>query len=452
MLKKLRRKFIVTMMAVFGISLVLIFSILYYTTKMSLQVREMDFLRTAVKTDAPQGENPSPQGHDSGNQPDNLPQGSAAAPQDGFIAAKPPENADLPPAPSRPDTPPAPPSGTSVLVFKKASDGSILILKNDFSAADNDAAAAYAAAIDQTGKPEGTLKSYHLRYLTDHHGPGDETVYALSSTYPQEDSLRLQLIHSLLIGCAAWAAFFFLSLFLSDRAIRPTALAWKQQQQFVADASHELKTPLTVILANADLLNQSLSDANPADRRRCTRITDEAQRMKQLIESLLFLARNDSGKLPLKKEPIDLSFLVNSSILAFEPVAFEMGKEISAHIQENVTYLGDKEKLRRLTDILLDNACKYSKAGSSITAELSASKSKFVRLSVTNEGIPLSLEEQKQVFNRFYRADPSRGRIEGYGLGLSIALSIAREHGGKLEVSSDGVGKNTFSLVLPWQS
>ena len=219
----------------------------------------------------------------------------------------------------------------------------------------------------------------------------------------------------------------------------------------MADASHELKTPLTVILANADLLNQSLSDANPADRRRCTRITDEAQRMKQLIESLLFLARNDSGKLPLKKEPIDLSFLVNSSILAFEPVAFEMGKEISAHIQENVTYLGDKEKLRRLTDILLDNACKYSKAGSSITAELSASKSKFVRLSVTNEGIPLSLEEQKQVFNRFYRADPSRGRIEGYGLGLSIALSIAREHGGKLEVSSDGVSKNTFSLVLPWQ-
>ena len=173
--------------------------------------------------------------------------------------------------------------------------------------------------------------------------------------------------------------------------------------------------------------------------------------MKQLIESLLALARSDSGQESAVSAPVDLSFIVNSSLMAFEPLAFDMGKHITYDIEAALHVNGDDKKLRQLTDILLDNACKYSQDNGSICVTLKKTSAKEALLTVSDEGAPLTKEEIKHLFLRFYRGDTARSNIPGYGLGLSIAQSIVSEHGGKIEASTDGFATNSFIVRLPIQ-
>lgn len=146
--------------------------------------------------------------------------------------------------------------------------------------------------------------------------------------------------------------------------------------------------------------------------------------MKHLVESLLFLARSDSGQIPDAFRNFDLSYIINSSILAFEPVAFELGKEIRSQIENSIQLHGDDTRIRQLADILLDNACKYSADNTTITVRLTAANAKEALLTVTSEGTPLSAYDIQHIFLRFYRADPSRSETSGHGLGLPIAQSI----------------------------
>ena len=144
--------------------------------------------------------------------------------------------------------------------------------------------------------------------------------------------------------------------------------------------------------------------------------------------------------------------MVNISLAAFEPVAFEMGKNITGEIEDGIMINGDESRLRRLTDILLDNACKYSRDGGRILVSLSRSLKRAkpeALLCVASEGVPLSEDELKRIFQRFYRSDPSCGQIGGYGLGLPIAQAIAQEHRGTIWAESDGEGKNSFFVRLP---
>ncbi len=409
MLRHLRQKVVALIMAMVAIVMTASFSVLYYSTALSYQNQSAEFLRSALRDEPRTPEAPRP--------------------------------SDGPPQPRREAAP--------VLVLERRADGELLVLKNLISSIEDEDAAFFADLADQTGKQEGMIPSQHLRFQKMELSPG-RIRYAMADTFEEERALKTQLIHSAAAGAAGLTAFFFASLFLSKRLTAPVEAAWKQQQQFVADASHELKTPLTVILANTELLLKENVPSKAPSTARITRIQKEALRMKELAQALLLLARSDAGLPAADRQLLDLSYLIESSVMAFEPVAFEAGKELRAHIQDSLMIDGNEASLRQLADILLDNACKYSQEGSLIQAELSAeARSGSVRFSVTSQGVPLTEEELSYIFHRFYRADPSRGQIPGFGLGLSIAAGIVKEHGGSIRAASDGIGANTFTVLLP---
>lgn len=233
------------------------------------------------------------------------------------------------------------------------------------------------------------------------------------------------------------------SILLAWWATRPVERAWRQQRQFLSDASHELKTPLTVILSNAELLSALPLEERPA--RWTDNILSESHQMKRLVEEMLTLARADSMTAAVLGD-VSLSEAAEDCVLAFEPVAFEAEKALEYRLAEEVCVLGDGEKLRRLVSILLDNAIKYGAPGGAVTLALERRERQAV-LTVSNPG-EIPAEHLPRLFERFYRADASRGEQSGFGLGLSIAGAIAREHKGALRAESGG-GVTRFVFTMP---
>ena len=236
-----------------------------------------------------------------------------------------------------------------------------------------------------------------------------------------------------------------ISIVLARWATAPVEKAWRQQRQFLSDASHELKTPLTVILSNAELLQAAPLSDKPA--RWSENIRMEAQQMKNLVEEMLTLTRADNMPHTAVLEEVSLSDIAADCALAFEPVAFEAGKPLDYHLAEDVTVLGDRDKLRQLVSVLLDNAIKYGQDGGTITMTLQKTD-RHARLIVTNPGEPIPPEQLKRLFERFYRADASRGEKSGFGLGLPIANTIAAEHKGTLKAESDAASTR-FIFTMP---
>ena len=222
--------------------------------------------------------------------------------------------------------------------------------------------------------------------------------------------------------------------------------AWAQQRQFVSDASHELKTPLTVILTNAELLQQP--DTEPQTRKTCEdSILTMSHQMRALVEDLLELARNDNGKSKMVPETLDFSALVEDGMLPFEAVFYERGLTLESDIQPGITLTGSRQHLEQVLDILLDNARKYASTGT-VTVTLFPWGRHHCRLCVSNECEALSPEELKSIFKRFYRRDAARSRDGSFGLGLSIAESIVNAHGGKIWACWEA-GRITFTAELP---
>lgn len=426
MIRSLRIKFIAVLMTVVTILLLIIFGTLYYTTKMNYRQISMNALRSALM------ENPGPPPEPI-REPKNLTPPDERASSD-------PEHASVP-ARRREALP--------ILLAEMDGSGSVTIIKNRLPDTVSDEIDALIQLVDAQESRSGFLPEWNLRYLTGRKGPEQVTRYAFTDTYAEQRALSSQLIHSAVIGSCAFAAFFLASILLSRWVVRPVEEAWNRQRQFVADASHELKTPLTVILSNASMLSRSPELSDGKNRRRIENIQAESVRMKQLIESLLFLARSDAGGGKTDYQDVDFSLLASGRAMTFEPVFYDAGKTLSCEIQENLHVLGDETKLRQLIDILLDNACKYSRDGSAVSLSLASAGSKEVLLSVISEGTPLTKEEQKQIFLRFYRANPSRSGPQGCGLGLAIASDIAAEHHGKIRVQSEKPGRNCFSVRLP---
>ena len=293
------------------------------------------------------------------------------------------------------------------------------------------------------GQPSGTIDSYNLRYLRRDNGFFQRVAFVDISL---EKATLLDLVRSSLqIGAGALLTLLAVSALLSWWATRPVELAMAQQKQFLSDASHELKTPLTVILSNAELLEAASLDPRPT--RWADNIHSEAVRMKTLVEEMLTLAR--AGTLPRSSVQTEqsLSDIVTDAVLAFEPVAFEQGKPLEYDVAEGITVLGDGDKLRRLTSVFLDNAVKYGADGAPIHVRLERAD-KRARLTVSNQGPPIPAEQLRRLFERFYRADASRGEQEGFGLGLAIASSIVEEHKGIIRAESDG-GGTRFIITLP---
>lgn len=177
---------------------------------------------------------------------------------------------------------------------------------------------------------------------------------------------------------------------------------------------------------------------------------EEARQMKGLVEDLLFLAKSDNARLASHPTQVDLCQLIQGCLLPFEPVAFEAGVSLESQLEPGLTLTGDEGQLRRMVRILLDNAVKYAgPPNPAVTVTLARQQDKL-RLTVHNTGEPIPPEHLPHLFERFYRADPSRDRSQGgYGLGLAIAKSIVETHRGKISVASSAASGTTFTVLLP---
>ena len=292
----------------------------------------------------------------------------------------------------------------------------------------------------------GVLAGEDLRFYRKAKIGGWRLVY-LDMTM-ENNMIRNLSGNMLLIGLGSFVGIFFLSMGLAYWITKPVERAWNQQRQFVADASHELKTPLTVILSNTDMLLNQCTEADEHSEKRLGNIRAESIRMKGLVEDMLDLARSDAGRLKQQLAPVSVSDTVMDAVLLFEALAFERQKELQYQIEENLSVLGSGDRLKQLTEILLDNAMKYSPEQGCIWVKLEKNTAKTLRLMVANTGDTMTPEQCRRIFERFYRTDPARQNNGGYGLGLSIASSIVTEMGGKIWCESRN-GINSFFVQLP---
>lgn len=238
---------------------------------------------------------------------------------------------------------------------------------------------------------------------------------------------------------------YFLAFLFALKAVKPVEDSYVKQKQFIADASHELKTPIAIIGANIDVLKNEIPD-----NKWIGYIETENTRMSALVKDLLYLAKNDAGRDKLTLLPFDLVECVNVAALPFESVAFEQGKTLEINLPKNdVSVLADETKIKQAIIILIDNALKNTDGGGFIKVSLAA-ESKFNVIKVYNTGKGIPPEEISKIFDRFYRADTSRDRSTGgYGLGLAIAQTIVKAHGGKINVISRVNEFAEFSLLIP---
>lgn len=297
---------------------------------------------------------------------------------------------------------------------------------------------------EQTGQHSGVLKEQRLRFLELDAGPGK--AYAFMDISSEQDALSQLRLACLMIFTVGLIGIFSISILLARWAVRPVETAWEQQRQFVADASHELKTPLTVILTNAELMADPDYDAASRERF-AENILTMSRQMRGLVEELLDQARIDYGIGQKKQEHLDFSKLVEGAVLLFEPVYFEAGRTLESEIQPKLTVNGSSDHLVRVVEVLLDNGRKYSTPDSTVHIHL-IRQGKNALLSVSSLGHPLTEQQCKDIFKRFYRADTARTMNRSYGLGLPIAQGIVEQHKGKIWGESKD-GWNTFLVTLP---
>lgn len=282
----------------------------------------------------------------------------------------------------------------------------------------------------------------------------DGARIAIVDVAASDQVFRDQVVATLAGGLVALAVLVLIAWLLSGWALGPVERAWEQQRRFVADASHELKTPLSVISANTQILQAD--EAMPQEARRWVDSTaDETRRMQDLVGDLLQLAKTDEGAAGegaalSMRDGVDLSNIVESAALEFDAVAFERGCSVDSRVEEGISMRADPEWLDRLVRILIDNAVKYAAVGSAVSVVLER-RDRHAVLSVNNRGAVIAPEDLGHIFDRFYRTDKARSReggAGGFGLGLAIAKGIAEAHGGTIAAASSEAEGTTFTVTL----
>lgn len=241
---------------------------------------------------------------------------------------------------------------------------------------------------------------------------------------------------------------FFVSLFFAKRSIQPLKEAWRKQRQFVADASHELKTPLAIIMSNYDVLIANQDETIRSQKDWLDYMGIGMDRMTKLINDLLLLANIEKDQ-PITKECFHINDSISDIINAMTSLAD--GKEIKLIFkpQAMITLVSNKDMMEQVITILLDNAIKYSYCNTIISLNTSYNRKKQVVISVENHGEGIAADALERIFDRFYQADAARtAGTEGYGLGLPIAQSILKQLRGSILCESDSSGTTRFFITL----
>lgn len=326
--------------------------------------------------------------------------------------------------------------------FSVAFDGVGNVIRADtgrISAVDEEAAIAYARQAIRQEKERGFVDRFRYA-VTNEVPPGGDgasvgtvvLVTCLDCTRSLE-SFYTFLRTGLLMAVAGLVVVFVIIFVLSERIIRPIAESYEKQKRFITDAGHEIKTPLTVIGANADLLEMELGEGNES----LTDIKDQVIRLRALTDDLVLLARMEESNQAMPRIDFPFSEVVADAVHPFAAPAEARGLALTCHIQPLLTLCGNERSIRQLVSILLDNALKYAAPNSEIEVCV-ARQGHAVVLTVSNRvAVPLKAEQLERVFDRFYRADASRNsETGGHGIGLSVARAIVDAHGGKIAATS----------------
>lgn len=286
------------------------------------------------------------------------------------------------------------------------------------------------------------IESEELCYMVDRSAPSICIAIVDYSGYSRLLS-RLALAGVGLIIAFA-GAFYLLLRFSANNLLRPAELAWENQERFIGDASHEIKTPLAVILSTAEL---GTAEDRAENDRRFAVIRDEARRINLLITRMLESARLKSKAAQQSNTLFSLSDAVTECALRYEPLLYEQGVTLETDVEDDLYTIAEENAFRQVIDALLDNAGKYTPKGQ--TARISAHrKLKSIAVSVRSEGVGIDKAEQGSIFNRFYRADEGRAHVDGsYGLGLAIAKNLMESMGGAIRCESDGETYTEFIVT-----
>ena len=281
-------------------------------------------------------------------------------------------------------------------------------------------------------KRSGELPKYKLLYS--YADSPDAVYFALTDNGILAGEVTSVWLNSLLIFGTVFAAIFILSIFLSKMAVKPVEKSIEEQKRFIADASHELKTPLAVISANTKILKNIDTGVNPKTSEWLKSTEEEVDHMSSIIADMLNLAQSEALR-EISKSEFDMTRLASQICLQFEALSYDKNVSLEYEIEDGINYFGNEKMIKQLFMIFIDNAIKYEPSGGKILVNLKKYKNKKI-FSVKNFGTVISKEDLPHVFERFYRADKAR-TSGGVGLGLSIAKNIIDLHGGTVKVLSE---------------
>jgi len=317
-------------------------------------------------------------------------------------------------------------------------NGEILEIKNPQQTVhSNDELEKLARDLLADNKTTG-VKNDLVYYATD---KGGYLLFTFKDNTIIHESMDTLFRYTLIFGGLAILLLFFVAVYLARRIVKPLEESYQKQKQFISDAGHELKTPISVVSTNAEILSREITG-----NKWLANIQYENERMGGLVTQLLELSHVENA--PPQAEQVDFTRLVRREALPFECMAFENGHTLCCTIDENITVNGIPTQLGQLVSILLDNAIRHGDKGTDIQLILKAEHG-YANLSVVNAGAEIPAEKRDMLFERFYRVDSVRNSGDGhYGLGLAIAKAITVSHGGKISVCCDH-GLIQFKVQIP---
>ena len=321
-------------------------------------------------------------------------------------------------------------------------DGSLTRINLDNLASLTEEAAASAA---ETVYAAGSAKGFAGEYRFCRTSCDGETMLLFLNCEREFATFRSFLYASVGISLAGTLAVFLLLLLLSGRIVRPIAESYEKQKRFITDAGHELKTPITIIRADADVLRADLDEENEwiSDIRRQT------NRLAELTEELIYLSRMEEENAALQMQELSLSELVDETARSFQALARSKGKTFSSSVAPDLHVSGDEKALAKLVSVLLDNAMKYSTEGGTVELGL-REVGRNARLTVKNSTPPMEKGNAERLFERFTREDRSRSSESGgFGLGLAIAKAVTEAHKGTIRAESEDGASLTVTAELP---